>query len=301
MRTLLLAAAATIAIATPAVARDGSGYVGIDAGVMFPRSQTLFGTIDFTNTTRTDFARTDIASLRYKAGYDVDLVGGYDFGMFRLEGELGYKHAKVKSASFVNQTFGSAINFGSGNTFTSTNDFGFRDNASIFSGMVNGLLDFGGNGGPGGYAGGGVGYANVKQFNGSKSGFAWQLIAGVYTPITQQLDIGLKYRFFRGPRVDGQHAAAFVTGTGTCGTVACSPGTAFFDTDSRWQSHSLLLSLTYNFAPPAPPPPPPPPPPAPATQTCPDGSVIAATDACPPPPPPPPPPPAPVERGERGQ
>lgn len=43
-----------------------------------------------------------------------------------------------------------------------------------------------------------------------------------------------------------------------------------------------------------------PPPPvveAPATQTCPDGSVILATSACPAPPPPPP---APVERGERG-
>lgn len=54
-----------------------------------------------------------------------------------------------------------------------------------------------------------------------------------------------------------------------------------------------------------PPPPvevaPPPPPPPPATQTCPDGSVIAADAACPVPPPPPPPPPAPVERGERGQ
>jgi outer membrane immunogenic protein len=53
-------------------------------------------------------------------------------------------------------------------------------------------------------------------------------------------------------------------------------------------------------APPPPPPPPPPPEPAPvppATQTCPDGSVILATDACPVPPPPPPPPPAAPERG----
>jgi len=40
----------------------------------------------------------------------------------------------------------------------------------------------------------------------------------------------------------------------------------------------------------------PPAPPPPATQTCPDGSVILATDMCPPPPPPPPPPPEP-ERG----
>jgi hypothetical protein len=48
-------------------------------------------------------------------------------------------------------------------------------------------------------------------------------------------------------------------------------------------------------APPPPPPPAPPAPEAPATQTCPDGSVILATDACPVPPPPPPPP-----VGERG-
>ncbi len=56
------------------------------------------------------------------------------------------------------------------------------------------------------------------------------------------------------------------------------------------------------IAPPPPPPvveAPPPPPPPPATQTCPDGSVILATDACPAPPPPPPPP-APPAKGERG-
>ena len=52
----------------------------------------------------------------------------------------------------------------------------------------------------------------------------------------------------------------------------------------------------------APPPPPPPveaapPPPPPQTQTCPDGSVILATDQCPAPPPPPPPPPPAPERG----
>ena len=56
------------------------------------------------------------------------------------------------------------------------------------------------------------------------------------------------------------------------------------------------------FAPPPAPapyvaPPPPPPPPPPATQTCPDGSVILATDVCPAPPPPPPPPPPAPERG----
>jgi len=48
----------------------------------------------------------------------------------------------------------------------------------------------------------------------------------------------------------------------------------------------------------APPPPPPPEPVAPATQTCPDGSVILATDICPQPVFVPPPPPEPIpERG----
>ena len=51
-------------------------------------------------------------------------------------------------------------------------------------------------------------------------------------------------------------------------------------------------------APPPPPPPPPPhAPPPPETQTCADGTVVAATAACPAPPPPPPPAPAKPERG----
>jgi outer membrane immunogenic protein len=71
--------------------------------------------------------------------------------------------------------------------------------------------------------------------------------------------------------------------------------------------HQIMGGVGYRFgfsAPPAPPPPPPPPPPAvepAATQTCADGSVILATDACPlPPAPPPPPPPPPPPSGERG-
>ena len=63
------------------------------------------------------------------------------------------------------------------------------------------------------------------------------------------------------------------------------------------------VTFRAHFAPRAAPPPlppapaPPPPPAAPATQTCPDGTVILATDTCPAPPPPPPPPPPAPERG----
>jgi opacity protein-like surface antigen len=303
MRTLLLAAAATVAIAAPAAAKDGSPYVGIEGGILFPQKQTVFGSVDFTDPTLTDISRTDVASVRYKKGYDLDLIGGYDFGMFRLEGELGYKRAKAKSLT-VSDAFITGLNAGAGTAFTTDTNFNIDDKASVFSAMVNGLVDFGGNGGVGGYLGAGAGYAKVKQFGSSNGKFAWQLLAGVYTPISDNLDIGLKYRYFRAGKSSGSDAFPFTAGTGTCGTATCSGGTAFYDTDSRFTSHSLLASLVYNFAsaapPPPAPPPPPPPPAAPATQTCPDGSVIEATATCPPPPPPPPPP-APVERGERGR
>jgi opacity protein-like surface antigen len=301
---LLLASAAALVIATPAMAQDAHGYVGIDAGALFPKSQSVFGNVDFTNTGNTDIARQRVANVKYKTGYDVDLIGGYDFGMFRLEGELGYKRAKAKSLS-IDTTFLNLVNTNSGTVYTGDTDFGLNNHTSVYSAMLNGLVDFGGNGGIGGYVGAGAGYASVHQFGDSKGKFAWQLLAGVYAPVSSNIDVGLKYRYFRAGSNDSSVDYAFSPVGTTCGAIACSGGVATFDNDSRFTSHSLMLSLAYNFgsaavALPPPPPPPPPAPMAPATQTCADGSVILATSMCPMAPPPPPPP-APVERGERGR
>ena len=38
MRKYLLAATAALVFATPAAARDGSPYVGIEGGILFPKS-----------------------------------------------------------------------------------------------------------------------------------------------------------------------------------------------------------------------------------------------------------------------
>jgi opacity protein-like surface antigen len=307
MRKYLFAGAAALAIATPAAATtDNSGYVGIEGGIMWPKSQHVQGQIVFTDPDTAGFTRTTIGNYRFKRGLDLDFVGGYDFGMFRVEGELGYKHAKAKT--FTPSTdFVTAINTGAGTTYTVT-DFDVPRSTSVYSAMLNGLLDLGGNGSFGGYAGAGVGYASVHQFGESKGKLAWQLIAGVYAPVGGNIDIGLKYRYFHAGSNRATHDYAIAVPTGaTCGAFTCSPGTATFYDTSRFTSNSLLASLIYNFGVAAPPPPPveappPPPPEAPATQTCPDGSVILATSTCPaPPPPPPPPPPAPTERGERGQ
>ncbi len=302
MRNILLATAAVVAVATPAAAKDNSGYVGIEGGIMFPQKQDIDAAIDFTDPTVTDVTFNDVARIKYKKGYDVDLIGGYDFGMFRVEGELGYKRAKTKSLD-INDAFLTGINTPSGNTFTS---FDLNGRTSVLSGMVNALLDFGDDTSFSGSIGGGFGRARVKELGDKDNAWAWQLLAGVRYAISPNIDAGLKYRYFRTGKLNFRDEFVFAPGATTCGTVPCSGGTAFFDASDNFSSHSVLLSLIYNFAaaeaPPAPPPPPPPAPPppaAPATQTCPDGSVILATSTCPAPPPPPPPPP--TERGERGR
>ncbi|MEO6582083.1 MAG: outer membrane beta-barrel protein, partial [Sphingomicrobium sp.] len=276
MRLYLLAAVAAAAIATPAVAADNAGYVGLEGGILFPKSQTIDGSVDFTSTVVTDIAPSDFARVKFKKGYDVDLVAGYDFGMFRLEAEAGYKRATAKNIR-VDTAFLTALNTRAGTAFTS-DDFGVSGRASVLSLMGNALLDFG-NAGFGAYVGGGFGRARVKEFGGRDSAWAYQGIAGVRTALSENIDVGLKYRYFRTGRLNFDDSFAF----GGIGNG--SGGTASFDASNRFSSHSLLLSLLYNFAPPPPPPPPPPvmvdappPPPPPATQTCADGSVILATD-----------------------
>src|SRR3546814_6558039 len=116
--------------------------------------------------------------------------------------------------------------------------------------MVNGLLDFGDDDGLQGFVGGGAGVARVSVepvfagpfLDDSDTGFAWQAIAGVRAPLSDSIDVGLKYRFFNADNLD------LVDQTGR-------------DVSTRFRSHSLLGTLTFNFGGAEPPPPPAPPPP----------------------------------------
>src|SRR5437588_6254890 len=47
MRKYLLASGALLVIATPAAAKDHSGYIGVDIGATWPNSQDLFATGTF--------------------------------------------------------------------------------------------------------------------------------------------------------------------------------------------------------------------------------------------------------------
>ena len=275
MRKQLLAATAAIAMtASPAVARDGSWYAGIEGGPMWVDDLDL-------SLEDATISLEDAYAVDHNTGFDVDVIGGFDMGMLRAEAEVAYKRASIDELRFhtIVANLGEFEVPADGNT-------------SVLSAMVNLLVDFGDDAGWGGYFGAGVGPARVRInmdadstqpifLRDTDTTIAVQGIAGVRTAITPTLDFGVKYRLFN-------------AGNLSFGT---DEGPNPFDIDTTFRSHSLLASLIYNSAPPVAPVivAPPPPPPPPATQTCPDGSVILATDVCPPPPPPPPPP-----AGERG-
>ena len=291
MRKYLIAAFAATVFSSPALAQDQGGYFGVEGGVLFPRTSSVSGKI-VDSTGATVVQADNLAGIKYKTGADIDLIGGYSFGMFRLEGEVGYKKANLDRLVVDAATLTAISNYL--DTPVSESDLQLVGHARVFSGMVNGLFQFGG---PrfGAYAGAGVGVADVKFSGGggsaSDSKIAWQLLAGLSTPISDTIDFGVKYRYFRTGRLKFSETVA-VNDTSYTGSLS-----------GRFSSHSLLASLIYHFRSPIVPAPAPVAypvaPQPPAAQTCPDGSVIPVTTTCPPPPGPPPPP-APAPRPERG-
>jgi opacity protein-like surface antigen len=203
--------------------------------------------------------------------------------MVRAEAEFGYKRLTVKDFDLANDLIG-------GGDFS--NGLDLSGSATVWSLMGNALLDFGGNEGVGGYVGVGIGPAHGKYRGESGTALAWQILAGVRMPVSSNVDLGLKYRYFNSQKLkftDSFDAGEF--------------GIVDIDARGKLRTHSLLLSLIYSLAPPAAPAPsphPPSPPPTPATQTCPDGSAIMTTDICPAPPSLPPPPPVLPGAAERG-
>jgi outer membrane protein OmpA-like peptidoglycan-associated protein/opacity protein-like surface antigen len=251
MRKLAIAVAlASTALATPALARDKAWYVGVEGGAMIVEDINFdIGAVPTT------------AKVNHNYGYDVDGVVGYDFGMFRVETEVGYRSASVDTLTASNTTLGNV----DGKT-------------SALSFMLNGMLDFGDDDGLQGFVGGGVGVARVKGkyalntygnfVDDSDTVFAWQAIAGIRAPLTKNIDATLKYRFFNAENVK----LVDVTGR---------------TLDGRFRSHSILGGFTFNFGgsepppppvpvppPPPPPEPTPPPPPAPIVVPCSPGPFI---------------------------
>ena len=180
MKSLILAAAATVALitaATPVVARaadDNGWYVRGDAGATFS------GRIDGTNGPRSD------------DGWTVDLGAGKSFGNgFRSDAELLYLDGSGKS--------------GAGDTH-------------VLAGFLNGYYDFLPNSQWRPFIGAGIGVADVKVDDslvaphGDQTSFAYQATAGVSHPFTDRLTGEVAYRYIGVPDVKFGSVAERVKG-----------------------------------------------------------------------------------------
>ncbi|WP_235532712.1 outer membrane protein, partial [Sphingomonas sp. Leaf412] len=220
MRKLaIVMALASTAIASPALARDGAWYVGVNGGAMIVED------INY-SITSTTAGLSGTAIVDHDYGWDVDGNVGYDFGAFRLEAEVGYRRATVDGFSST----GAIPVSGSGTVPAGT--YGIAGGkTSALSFMINGLLDFGPDDGLQGFVGGGAGVARVKAENSlrrsyqllddSDTVFAWQALAGVRAPLSDNVDVSLKYRFFNADNVN----------------LVDARNSAY---DGRFRSHSIL-------------------------------------------------------------
>lgn len=228
-KSALAIGVAATAFAVPAIARDGDVYIGLDAGAIEVGETEL------------EIPGVSSSTIDYDAGFDVDAVLGYDWGPIRTELEGSYK--QVGSEDLSSATVGAPIP-------PQTINFAGADQ-SLASIMANALFDIGGEDGKVGFSiGGGFGrtWMELETDNTVLTGnlleddddaWAYQGIAQVRLPVSDNIELGLKYRYFRTDEFEITDSLGRDIG---------------YDLDS----HSGLVSFIYNFGGAEAPPPPPP-------------------------------------------
>ena len=177
--------------------------------------------------------------MNNKNGWDADAEVGYDWGWLRTELEFGHQQWKPDSIAIsVPATAGSAGALVAGSYGNP------RGKSTVNTVMANALLDFGGNGGVGFYAGVGAGRAWMSEhlstggapdfLHDKDSAWAWQGVAGLRVPVGEHVELGVKYKYLN------THLFRMVNA---------------FGRNSRFdaQSHTLMASLLFNFGGAAPP------------------------------------------------
>ena len=152
----------------------------------------------------------------YETGFGITGALGYDFGKFRVEGEVGYRKNDYDKVGASGQT----------KVKTSGDVTGWDF-------MVNGYFDIENDTSFTPYIGAGIGAAildsssvnagGINMGSGDDTVFAYQAIAGVDYTFAQVWKVQLEYRFF-----------------GTADPT-------YSGTDSEYMSHNILIGIRYNF------------------------------------------------------
>jgi opacity protein-like surface antigen len=179
-------------------------YVSVQMGGTLKPDSEITGT-DFTG------------KIEYKPGFSFTAAGGYNFGMFRIEGELGYQRNDMDK--FVCK--GGDCTTGS-----------MKGNIYGVSGMANAYIDLVNSSPFTPYIGGGVGAVFISADFDERSGtnnredntvFAYQGTAGLAYAINPHMIIDLKYRYFGASDVN------------------------LGDVKASFASHNVFVGFRYNF------------------------------------------------------
>lgn len=225
MKRNLIAVAAFALLVIPAISfatppKAGayvSGFLGVNA-------------LQNTDVTTTDFVNPNINDrVEFDPGISTGATGGYDFGFFRLEGELSYKHGEISS-----------VRDKAGPTFVNIDG-----SLGALAFMGNGFFDLHNASPVTPYFGGGIGFAtlHLSDTDGTIRGtttrgrlynedndtvLAYQLGAGMEIALNRRLSLDLGYRYF-------------------ATDVARFENTAGQETNLKYQSHSGTVGLRVKF------------------------------------------------------
>ena len=151
-----------------------------------------------------DTTFNNVFGLDTKMGYDIGIYGGYDFGGFRVEGEVDWKHANLDDLEVdvgLLDAF-NAIDTMTGSTTLVDTDFDVDEAVGSLAFMINGLADFGDQDGLSFQAGLGFGWNKVKLIDDKDGALAWQAILGLQYALSPNIDLGVRYKYFSSGNLD---------------------------------------------------------------------------------------------------
>ena len=242
-----------------ALAEGPTKYLSAKGGVSSANNIGIddFGTVTH-NYTRNTSWHSDTGlfagDIKTETGFFTAVAAGLDFGVYRLEAELGYHRSNLGDSSLTS-SYGNDVSSKMPNVsgFYAAGPYDAEGSVSVASFMVNGLYDIDLNDLPfinttlaiTPYVGLGLGVANVDydspgMIDDSATTFAYQLMAGVGYDITPNWNVGVEYRYFgtashtvnmRGDVSSEYYPSAFVNTT----------------VENSYQSHDISVGVRYSF------------------------------------------------------
>ncbi len=253
-------------LSSPAFAA-GYPYLAVEGGIARAKDNDVDVTVQYTTTPGGVSQATfydDTFGVVYKNGIDLRAAAGYDFGWFRLEGELAHKRVGIKNNvddDITNQflgEFNSALNRPSvvpdpgapGQPPLTLANFQQRGTLNVSSAMVNGMLDVKLLDGFNVYAGVGFGPAFVRGYGEHDRAIASQRFVGARYGVNKHFELGLKlYRFSSGIiRLDHDPIAyAGNPDQAAGGPVTTTNAAVMPDIEGEFRTRGLLVTLVYNL------------------------------------------------------